>query len=107
MDFATLDQSALVVEKFPALPFAKKASQRKHQGARARSFPTAPDARGAVGQANRRRTQIYRRTAISNMPAAAPPVLFSSSNLRSPLAGKTTIARRTSRKAPRRWPRKV
>src|SRR5205085_3476900 len=106
MDFAVPDQWELVVEKFLALPFAKRALQKKRRATPARSSPRALAVRAAVGRAIHHRTQIYRSTAILNMPDLGP-LLFSSSNLRSPSAERTTIARGTSLKAPPQLPRKA
>src|SRR5438105_1140062 len=92
MDSEGLDLSELVIEKPPASPFVKKASQKKQSAARARSFPRVPVARAAAARANHHRTQIYRPTVL-NTPVAPALVPFSSSNFRSPPDGRTTIAR--------------
>src|SRR5438477_9452986 len=105
MDSEGLDLPELAIEKPPASPFAKKASQKKRSAARARSFPRVPDARGAAARVNHHRKQIYRSTVL-NTPVAPALVRFSSSNLRSPPAGRTTIARRISLRALRRLPHK-
>src|SRR5256885_13397459 len=106
MDSEGLDLSELVIEKPPASPFVKKASQKKRSAARVRSFPRVPDAREVAARVNRHRTQIYRPTVL-NMPVAPALVRFSFSILRSLPGGRTTIARRISPRALRLSPRKA